>query len=199
MSRSMLRSVLLLFPLALVSTRAEAGRIDFEDFVDSEDLASVLVDGVTLSFTNATVLMAGLSLNEFDFPPASGQNVAVDNGAPMTIVFSTPIFGFSGLFTYGAPLTVQAFDPTNALIATVLSGFSSNAASSGDAGSLPNELLQLTAGNIASIVIRGDALGGSFTLDDLNFTSTAVPEPSTLLLVGVGALGVMARARRKRI
>src|SRR5258707_545906 len=62
-----------------------------------------------LTFTNAIVLSAGISLNEFEFPPRSGTNVVSDNGGPISILFSSPFVSFGGYFTYLEPVTLLAF------------------------------------------------------------------------------------------
>lgn len=59
--------------------RASATTVEFEGFADSTVLSAQL-PGLTVS--NAIVLSAGISLNEFEFPPRSGANVASDSGGP---------------------------------------------------------------------------------------------------------------------
>jgi hypothetical protein len=136
----------------------------FEGFVDSTILASQY-PGAT--FGNAIILTAGITLNEFEFPAHSGSNVASDNGGPMTIVFASPLRSFSGYFTYSVPLTMQALDSSNNLLASATSAFSSNEALSGVSGSHPSELLQANASaGIYKIVIAGASQGTSFTVDD---------------------------------
>lgn len=176
--------------------------IDFEGLPDSTILTNQYV-GVT--FSNAIILTAGISLNEFEFPPHSGSNVASDNSGPMTISFASPLASFSGYFTYAKPLTVQAFNEMGVAVGMpVTSLFSSNLAClagppcSGDPGSSPDELMQVAnAGGIASVAITGDPGGGSFALDDaaLNpLPASGVPEPAgwSLLLIG-GVLLVLFR------
>jgi hypothetical protein len=64
--------------------------IDFESLSDSE-IVTTQYAGVGVTFSNATALTAGISLNEFDFPPNSGVNVVYDEGGPMTISFDIPV------------------------------------------------------------------------------------------------------------
>jgi hypothetical protein len=142
--------------------------IDFEAFGDGEELATQ-VPGVR--FSNAMVLTAGASLNEFEFPPHSSANVVVDNGGPLTMTFDSPILSFAGFFTYQSRITVMALDAENHVLGTVTSTFSTNTALAGEAGSSPNERLTLTSDSgISSIVILGNPDGGSFVVDDATFT-----------------------------
>ena len=155
----------------------------FDAFNDG-DLLTSLGGGVTLS--NTTVIQAGLSLNETEFPPRSGSNVVFDSGGPITIDFASPVFSVGGYFSYVVGLTFSAYDIANGLLGTDFSAFSVNTALSGDVGSAPNEFLGFSSagGLIARVVITGDPLGGLFTLDDLTVDAgTTLPEPQTLALV----------------
>jgi hypothetical protein len=156
-----------------------------------------------LTFSNATVLTAGSSLNDLELPPHSGQNVVFDDGGPMSILFDSPVFGLGGYFTYLEPLTLSAYDASNNLIASISSSFLSNVALSGDVGSSPNEFLAFSSlAAISSLTITGDSAGGSFVLDDLTFDTTPssppspTPEPTTLALLGTG-LATMLGVRRR--
>lgn len=137
-----------------------------------------------LNFSNTIALTAGISLNEFEFPPRSGLNVASDNGGPITISFTSAVSSFGGYFTYLVPLTLQAFNAGNTQVGQAISLFGSNLALSGDPGSSPNELLQVNfASGISKVTITGDPAGVSFSLDDATITSLpiqGVPEPSTI-------------------
>jgi hypothetical protein len=154
-----------------------------------------------LTFSGATVLTAGSSVNELDFPPASGSHVVFDDGGPMSIAFSESIYSFGGSFTYVAPVTLTFFDASNNLLGTLTSQFLANYGSSGNR---PNELLQFTSTvGIASVLLTGDAFGGSFVLDNLTYDTAArgptpVPEPGTLVLFGSAALVATLQRRRDR-
>ncbi len=187
---------------AITSTNAHSVTIDFESLLDLEGVSSQYASlGVT--FSNATALTAGISLNEFEFPPVSGSNVVFDSGGMMSILFATSMESVGGYFTYAGPLTLIAYDATDAIVGSATSAFDSNQAQSGVAGSAPNEFLQLSsATGISRITFTGDPAGGSFTLDDLIFTalaslppSTAVPEPATLLLFLVGGMVLLVRRK----
>jgi hypothetical protein len=194
---------LLLFAAVPASLDAGTIALNFEGFPDSTVLAAQYPG---LAFSNAIILTAGITLNEFEFPPHSGSNVASDNGGPMTISFASPVQNFSGYFTYAEPLIVRAVNGANSQVAVATSRFSSNEALSGNAGSSPNELLQVSStGGIASITITGDPAGDSFALDDA--TVTGPPSPPTvptlrtltlvllgIMIAGLGALTLNRKA-----
>ena len=190
-------SVLLLLAAALLpaSLLADITTIDFETFPDSTPIADstpITTQFPGLTFFNTTVITAGISLNEFEFPPHSGSNASFDDGGPISIAFASPILSFGAYFTYAEPLTLAAFDATSAQVATAASLFSNNEALSGDTGSSPDEFLQVSfASGISSVTITGDPLGGSFTMDDATYTS-AVPEPNSLILILTITAGLIA-------
>jgi len=198
-------AVLLLLAVA-VPLSLNAGTIlaDFEGFPDSTVLTTQYSG---LSFSNAIVLTAGITLNEFEFPPRSGSNVASDNGGPVTITLAAPVQSFSGYFTYGHSLTLQAFGPTNNLLASAVSRFSNNEALSGATGSQLNELLQVSfSGGISKVTITGDPAGTSFTLDDMNAGSLPISVPNSVpamtplvllaLAIFIGLIGAQAANRQ---
>jgi hypothetical protein len=175
--------------------------IDFEGLADGAVVTNQYA-GQGVLFSNATALIAGNaggSLNEIDFPPASGVTIVFDDGGPMMLVFPTPFSFVSGLFTYTTQLTLQAFSDTAGtnLIGSVTSLYNDNTAGGfGDPGSSPNELLHFSsAAGIGSIKIIGDPAGSSFTLD--NFNGAPVPEPASLLLLGSGLGGLWLHRRRR--
>ena len=186
---------LLIFTYCLiVSSPARAATIDFESLPDSTILTNQYSG---LTFSNAIILTAGISLNEFEFPPHSGTNVVADNNGPMNVAFSSPVSSFSGYFTYSEPLTLQAFNAASVQIASATSLFSANYVSSGNP---PSEFLQVvSASGISSVTIMGDPAGGSFVMDDIAYTSaaTGVPEPGTFSLFLIFGLGTLALRRLK--
>jgi hypothetical protein len=198
-------AVLLLLAAAAPGTlRADITVLDFEGFPDGTSLTTQY-PGIT--FSNATVLSAGITLNEVELPPYSGTNVVFDDGGPMTISFASPILSFGGYFTYYEPLTLQAFDAGNAPVASATSAFSINVGCDpgpiclGDPGSGPNEFLAVNfPSGISSVTITGDPAGTSFVLDDATITtaSVSVPEPSSIVLLLSVLGGVALAGLRKR-
>ena len=134
--------LLIFFGVSRSSTAAPIV-IDFETLTDSEIITTQFPG---LTFTNGIALSAGISLNEFEFPPYSGFNVASDDLGPLQIDFASPVDLVGGYFTYLESITLQAFNPGNTLLGSVSSAFSSNLALSGDAGSVPNEFLTYSVG-----------------------------------------------------
>jgi hypothetical protein len=119
-------------------------------------------------------------------------NVVVDTAGPISISFDSPTDSFRGYFTYLVPIILQAFDVADDQVDIVASSFSKNVALSGDAGSSPNELLELTfPSGISRVLISGDVAGASFVLDDMAFAP--VPEPGALWLTILGGLALIIR------
>src|SRR5580658_4009339 len=98
-----------------------ATTITFEGFPDSTILTTQYPG---LMFSNTIILTAGISLNEFEFPPDSGVNVASDFGGPISISFATPISSFGAYFTYTQPVTIVGFDAFNNPVVFASSQFS---------------------------------------------------------------------------
>src|SRR5437867_13378164 len=89
--------------LALVAPihPAQAITSDFEDFLDSTPLTTQ-VSGLT--FSKATVITAGISLNESAFPPHSGTDVVFDAGGQLRIDFNTPQASVGWFFACALPI-----------------------------------------------------------------------------------------------
>ncbi|MBL8238952.1 MAG: PEP-CTERM sorting domain-containing protein [Bryobacterales bacterium] len=177
-------AIAVLFACPAISLPAAVMSLDFESFADNTAISTEFA-GIT--FSNAVVVTAGLSLNELIFPPRSGFNVALDSLGPIEISFSAPALSLAGYFTYTTGMTLTAFDVLNQVVGVTNSAFSNNTANSLNPS---NELLQLSfAGGISRVTLAGGTNGGSFAVDDLAITtpdSTAVPEPGTILLVAAG-------------
>jgi hypothetical protein len=172
----------------------------FPDLRDSIGLGVIVQDefsALGITFSNTVALTAGISLNEIEFPPRSGDIVVANAGLSiMSLVFSIPVMSAGGFFTYSIPggsLLLTAYDEGGNPMGQTGASYSDNTAGGfGDAGSSPNEFLQIAGvGPIYRLDIDGGA--GSFSLDD--FTA-AVPEPSSLLLFLGGLVGIVAWKQR---
>jgi hypothetical protein len=158
-----------------------------------------------VDFSSGAVYLSGLfggSLNEAQFPPmVPGQAAFLNDADTTTLTFSQPITSFSGLFTYGGPLTLNFYAAGNVLLTTLTSQYTTNIdGGGGDPGSTPNELID--PGSLSDAV-RVDILAPltDFTLDDLTFDSSqivAIPEPTTALMSASAVLVLWLRRRRRR-
>lgn len=200
MSGSVLKFIIFASCLVLAATTAPAAVIteDFEAFSDLGFLSNQVPGGI---FSNATVLSAGQSINEFEFPPRSGLNVVIDDSGELVIDFTSPVYEVGAYFTYLTQLTFSAYDAGLNLVATDVSDFLTNLALSGEPGSAPNEFLGVSvAGGISRVVISGDPAGFSFVMDDMTVSTSqvvvTVPEPQTVSLL-LAALGAVALIRRR--
>jgi len=111
----------------LCSATAATIVYDFDTFDDNTALTGQYAG---LTFAQSTVLKAGQSLNELVFPPHSADNVLSDDGGPITVVFSTLVFGVGGYFTYLSGLAVAFYDVSNVLLGALSGAFTSNYADS---------------------------------------------------------------------
>lgn len=172
--------------------------IDLDSLSDGDVVASQFSG---LWFSNATVRTAGVSLNEFEFPPAKGAaNVLTDAGGPISIDFDRPIHSFSGRFTYDVPLVLTATGDDGKTVANATSTFSRNLALSGEPGSGPNELIAVRyADGISRVLIEGEPLGTSFTLSDAKVDLPAESDPQErAVMATLAAVALVAgRGRRK--
>ena len=161
--------------------------LDFEDLFEFDGVGTQY-PGV--NFLNAVVLTAGSALNEIDFPPASGVNVAaLDSRGTVDLLFDAPILSFSAFFTYVDGLLVEAFDAGGTLIDDASSAHASNIATGPNP---PNESIAVAGAGIRRIRISG----ADFVFDDVTYdTAQVVPEPASLGLLLAGALAAAFRRR----
>jgi hypothetical protein len=157
-------SILLLLLVSFVPVHADTIVLNFDNFIDSALLSAQYYG---MSFSDAIVLSAGITLNEFEFPAHSGSGVVSDNNGPVTIIFASPVQSFAGYFTYGASVTIQAFGSGGTQVASAASQYANNEALSGASGSSPNEPIQVSfASGISKVTITGNPTGTSFVMDD---------------------------------
>jgi hypothetical protein len=193
------------------TARAQLTVLDFENLGDSTIVsAQYSGEGVTFS-GDPEIQTANISLNQFSFPPHSGNNVLDNVGGDITATLSGPVSLVEGYFTYTEPVTITAYNSLNIEIGSVTSvdsqNWVGNGAGSGgsDLGS-PNELISLSDPGIASIVIStpDSPPDGQFTMDDFTFGNPAASSvPDSLgfeLIAGVlGFLVVFDNVTRLRL
>ena len=185
------------------SPPSQANTISFEELTDGSPASDYYLVDKNIVFNSATVIVAGFSLNELEFPPYDGDHVAYDESGAVDIAFEIPIRSVFAFFTYIHPLQMSAFDPSGTLLGSVTSAFGNNTALSGDFGSSPNEKLGIEWDSplIKRIRVMGSPTGASFVFDGLNFTASSFPlsEPSPILLLlgGVMAWLFLPRLRQQ--
>src|SRR5690348_1418779 len=121
--------------LTLFSGAQAQTSLNFESLNDGDALTTQFSG---LAFSNASVLTAGFSLNDLDFPAHSGKNVVSDTGGPISIAFAPPVTTFAAYFTHAVALTVTAYDAGGSVVATASSN-AVNTRASGNQGTSPNE------------------------------------------------------------
>lgn len=178
--------------------------LNFESLNDLDEVTNQFAPQGVI-FENALALVRGAlggSLNEVDFPPQSGDVVVTPTiDSPMNLLFTSPLSALSGYFTYNSALSLSAYAPDDTFLFGTGSLFGDNTGTSGELGSSPNELIQISGiGPIGKLSIFSD--GNQWTLDDFSSTpfsdTTVVPEPSTLVQLGLAALGLFGYNRRRK-
>lgn len=179
---------------------ATAATITFDEAPASNDGSpySATILGVTFSGTNAGI-WSGMSNGDpggWSLEGTNGNQFLGFNGDPYseTLTFLSPVNGFSADFSRSGgssdgTITLSAFNGSTLLGST-----------SGTLGAINTWLtLSLSVSGIDTITWSGT--GSDFHpygVDNINFNSSSVPEPSSVMLVGLGLLGVLARGRLRR-
>ncbi len=145
---------------------------------------------------DSTVLDRNWPLNYYNYtgyPPHSGDAVLFSYSTPyIDAIFDNAVDEVSMWYTSGNNFYLDAYDEYDNLIATV----------TGAPNLYSNSLITITLSSYDIKRVRMHDTGNYFTIDDFTaeFVSgqpSGVPEPSTLLLLGFGILGLVGLRRRE--
>jgi hypothetical protein len=197
-----MKSKSLMVVLGCLSILLFAGQVSAEIIIiNFDDLGAGPLDnqyesrGVT--FSNTTVILS----DPASYPAHSGGNLAFNDKDPIEISFVTPVYSIEAYFTR----VDEVDDVTLSFYGQGIDGPDTRLGVRTLSPNLDpdhwiyNEQIYFEwSGGISRVSIADGMEGQSFTMDDLTFSTTPVPEPATLLLVGFGILGLAGYRRRAR-
>ncbi|MGH8217367.1 MAG: PEP-CTERM sorting domain-containing protein [Steroidobacteraceae bacterium] len=203
-----LSKVLMVAAAVASVSAAKASDIDFN--FNAVDLTSTPLTlssgGVTVTFSSPEDPGAYFALQEpgtFSFT----DDVLLSNldGPPadeLDITFSQALSSFSAAFgtaSFDAPGSLDLAALSGGLSGTTV-GTSSATGSIIDGSAFPEGTITFDSGTFDSVILT-DASDPAFAIGDFSITTaptTSVPEPSTLVLTGIGLAGLLL-ARRRRL
>ena len=160
---------LVLFGYFICTFQAGAITIDFEAVPDSTEVGDFYASS-GIHFADAVALTAGISLNEFDYPPHSGSVAVADDGSPIIVTFDQPVGNISAWFAHSEQLNFTAYSAGGGTIGTYVDPTISNLGS--------DELISLNFSGVSSLEISATD-PSTYIMDDLSFEQMGQSVPDT--------------------
>ena len=171
----MTRSGLSLISIILLTRATVCNAVPQDIALGFDGLAelSTNLNAFGVSFTGATVLACGGTLNCGYYPPFSGRNIIYDTQGGSGVITATfdsamtgPVRKVSARITGNRNITMTAFDKDNAVINTAETG-GANYVGVGT----PNKLVTVESDTVPIASVNFHDSGNTYTIDDFTFTA----------------------------